>query len=265
MTIQVLIATMNQTDYLLLDRMKINSDAVVVNQCNEESQTVLNYRGHTVLWINTTERGLSKSRNMAIRNATADICMLADDDMEYHADYTDIVCSAFNNISADIISFQVCGIEQQFKKYSNKSCAISHMKSMKIASVEIAFRRDIFIANDIMFDEIIGAGTEFMMGEENAMLLQCLHKKMKIYYEPKQIANLHIGNSSWFTERNKQFFTGKGAAFAAMKTPFTSLLILQWALRKRALYKQSISTYEAIKAMQKGKKMYLQKVKEIMK
>ena len=115
MTIQLLISTMHQTDYSLLEKMKIASDVVVINQCDRESTKTIEYNGHNVLWIDTTERGLSKSRNMAIRNATADICMLADDDMEYRCDYVDIVLSAFSRISSDIIGFQVCGIE-------NSSC-----------------------------------------------------------------------------------------------------------------------------------------------
>ena len=55
-----------------------------------------------------------------------------------------------------------------------------------------------------------------MFCEENALLFQCLRKKLKVYYIPKVIADLHIGESTWFTERNEQYFMGKGAAFAAM-------------------------------------------------
>ena len=129
MTIQLLISTMHQTDCSLLERMKIASDAVVINQCGRESTKTIEYNGHNVLWIDTTDRGLSKSRNMAIRNATADICMLADDDMEYRADYVDTVTSAFARINADIIGFQVCGIEGKFKDYSEEEQKITYVAS----------------------------------------------------------------------------------------------------------------------------------------
>lgn len=263
MTIQLLVSTMHQTDYTLLNRMKVNSDAVVVNQCDRENRAVIEYNGHTVLWIDTTERGLSRSRNMAIRNATADICMLADDDVEYRLDYSNTVIFAFSNIDADIISFQVNGIEGKFKDYSAEECDVSYLKSMKIASVEIAFKRAEFVKKEIVFDEFIGAGTEFMMGEENAMLFQCLHKKLKIHYVPKVIADLHIGNSTWFTERNEKFFIGKGASFAAMRTPVTTLLIWQWAIRKKNLCKNDVSVIQAIKLMQKGKRSYLKRTRVI--
>lgn len=261
MTIQVLISTMHQTDYSLLEKMKISSDAVVVNQCDREGAVKIQYNGFHILWINTTERGLSKSRNMAIRNATADICMIADDDMEYRSEYTHTVLSAFERIDADIIGFQVRGIEGEFKKYKPDAHKISYLQSMKMASVEIAFKRSAFTAKDIRFDEYIGAGTEFLMGEENALLFQALNNGLCVYYIPKVIADLHIGNSTWRSGFNEKFFVGKGAAFAAMKTPFTTLLIWQWAIRKRGLYKNSMSVFNAVKWMQMGKKAYLKKAK----
>lgn len=261
MSIQLLIATMHQTDHSLIERMHISSDAVVINQCEQESKEMFDFNNNHILWINTKERGLSKSRNMAIRNATAEICMIADDDMVYRTDYVDIVTSAFARLNADIIGFQVCGIEKKFKDYSEKEQKISYVKSMKMASVEIAFRRSIFEKKDIQFDELIGAGTDFLMGEENAILFQCLRKGLTIYYTPKVIADLHTGNSTWFTERNEKFFIGKGASFAAMKTPFTTFLIWQWAIRKRGLYKGNMSISKAIKLMQMGKRSYIKKAK----
>ena len=261
MTVQLLISTMHQTDHSLLKKMKICSDAVVINQCDNEGSEVFEYNGHNILWIDTTERGLSKSRNMAIRNATADICMIADDDMEYRTDYVETVTSAFSRINADVISFQVSGIEEKFKNYFSEEQKIGYLKSMKISSVEVAFKRKPFVKNNIFFDELVGAGTDFLMGEENAMLFQCLRKGLTVFYTPKVIADLHIGNSTWFDGMNEKYFIGKGAAFTAMKTPFTSVLIWQFAIRKRHLFKNELSIFKAIKLMQIGKKSYLKKVK----
>ena len=256
MTLELLISTMHQKDHTLLDKMQVRSDAVVVNQCDREGRETFEYNGHRILWIDTTERGLSKSRNMAIANATADVCMLSDDDMEYRQDYASTVLDAFSRLSGDIISFQVCGIEKPFKTYSTQEKKVDFLQSMKIASVEIAFRRTAFQEKKIKFDEIIGAGTEFLLGEENAMLVQCLKKGLNIYYTPKVIADLHIGDSTWFKGFDEKYFMGRGAGFAAMKTPFTAFLIWQWAVRKRNFYGKSASILQAVKWMHRGKKKY---------
>lgn len=257
MTLELLISTMHRQDHTLLEKMKIRSDAVVVNQCDINGREEFDFQGHKILWINTTQRGLSRSRNMAIQNARADICMLADDDLEYRENYPQTVLEAFaKNEESHIIGFQVAGIEGKFKDYSAQEQDVGLMASMKMASVELAFRRESFLEKKIAFDELIGAGTEFLMGEENALLFSCLRKGIKIHYVPAVIADLHIGESTWFTGRDERYFMGKGASFAAMGTIPAWVLILQFAIRKYALYKEECSFLNAVKFMNRGKKRY---------
>lgn len=51
MTLQVLVATMHQTDHSLLEKMNIQSDAIVVNQCNRNEVERFMYNGHQILWM----------------------------------------------------------------------------------------------------------------------------------------------------------------------------------------------------------------------
>ena len=128
---------------------------------------------------------------------------------------------------------------------------------MKVSSVEIAFRRNAFVEKSIVFDELIGSGTQFKMGEENSLLFSCLRKKLKIRFEPKEIADLHIGESTWFNGYTDDYFVGRGAAFASMSRLFSFLLILQFAVRKYKRYRKDCSFIRAIKMMNEGKKRYI--------
>lgn len=83
MKVEVLVSTMNQKDYSLIDKMKIKTDAIVVNQCQEDNSQEFIKNGHRIKWINSSTRGFSISRNICLENATADICLIADDDLEY--------------------------------------------------------------------------------------------------------------------------------------------------------------------------------------
>ena len=91
MTLNLLIACMHEKDTSIIKRSNVQSDVVVVNQCDHDSVEefdFLNKKGITchAKFINTTERGLSRSRNMAIENAQkADVCYICDDD-EYLVD-----------------------------------------------------------------------------------------------------------------------------------------------------------------------------------
>lgn len=258
--IQVLVATMHRQDHSLLDQLRIQTDAVVVNQCDRESVEELDYKGNKILWINTCERGLSKSRNMALRAATAQICMICDDDMVYKDGYAQRVLQAFEeNPEATLLRLEVEGIERVFRNYDHRPAKVGLLGSMQVSSVEIAFRREAILEKGIWFDELIGAGTQFPMGEENAFLFACLRNKLNLYYAPCPVADLHMGDSTWFQGFDEKYFTGRGAAFAAMDLRLSGFLIWQFAVRKYPRYKNNVSLFKAVACMNKGKKLYLQK------
>jgi len=251
---------MHQTDYSLLAKMNVNSDAVVINQCDVDDRKEIQYKGYRIIWINTKQRGLSASRNMAIRNATADICVLADDDEEFLDEYEQVIKDSFNeNRRCSVIRFQVRGINKQFKKYPNKSIKIGYLLALKVSSVEIAFIRKDIVQNNILFDELLGSGTKYMMGEENVFLFNCLSNNLKIVFVPKAIANIYIGASSWFNGYNKEYFIGRGASFAAMSRRFSLPLIFQFSIRKYRLFRNETAFFESIIYMLKGRRQYLNK------
>ncbi len=258
MDLQVLVATMHQRDYSLLEKMNIDSDAIVINQCDEISDNEIQYNGRKVKWFNVSERGLSKSRNMALKHATADICILADDDLEYIENYCDLIIEQFKlHPEADIITFQLEGIEKKFKNYYKESRKLNYFTSMKVSSVEIAFRLKKIKELDIKFDENFGAGSKYKMGEENIFLTHCIKNGLKIVYVPVKIADLHIGESSWFNGYDKNYFISKGAQFTAMSKSLSLLYILQFSLRKYNLYKKETSLFKALINMLQGRSEYL--------
>lgn len=260
MSVQVLVSTINQQkgDYSLLERLNIQSEAVIVNQCDREKIQVMEYKGNTITWIDTMERGLSRSRNMAIRNADAEICLLADDDEILMSGYPQIIENAFcENKEASVVRFRVKGIEKELKKYSSRKQKMGFLKSMKISSVEVAFRRKAIVDNKLEFESLLGTGAEFNHGEENVFMFDCLKKGLEIVYVPITIANVHIGKSSWFQGYNEEYFISSGASYAAMSHSFSWILILQFAVRRYGLYRKEMSFFGAIQHMCAGRKKYL--------
>ena len=75
--LQILVSTMKQSDYSLLDKMNIVCDAIIVNQTDQESKHIFEYNNHKIIWINSSERGLSKSRNLLLKNSFAEYCIIA--------------------------------------------------------------------------------------------------------------------------------------------------------------------------------------------
>lgn len=259
-SIEVLISTVDRENLDFLKKMSLSTDAVVVNQNNHlEGTDVHNLAELEVNVINSLDRGLSKSRNLAIKYATADICLIADDDMKYHSDYKDQVLRAYQEYpEADIIAFQVkrTGNADRTKKFRSKMSWENYVTSMKISSVEITFKRESIVNSGLSFNPNIGAGTEFSNGEENVFLYDALRKGCKILYLPIEIAEVDMSESSWFEGYTENFFETVGAKFYNMTNRYYNLLILQFALRKYKLYKEDISLSEAFKLMRKGVEKY---------
>jgi glycosyltransferase involved in cell wall biosynthesis len=262
MTLQVLLSAMHLKDESYLDTLHVTSDAVVINQCDrtarKEVRRDVNGHAQQVLYIESTQRGLSRSRNMAIRNARADICILCDNDVEYVDGYEEMILSAFEeNPEADLIVFYIRRKEKPVPNYPAKRW-MNYLSVMKIFSPEIAFRRKSI--EGISFQESFGAGSgKYLMGEENIFLYDWLRSKKKILYMPLMIAELREEESTWFQGYNRRFFISRGAGYAAMSKLFSFVLIWQFAIRKRSLYRSETGFFKALKYMFEGRREYLEK------
>lgn len=257
MNLQILLSTMDN-DINVLDRENIFSDVVVVNQCGRDHSRLLNGNSYNVHWIDSRTKGLSTSRNLAIKHAAADICLLADDDLVYDKDLSRLVIDEFEkNDTADIIAFIVDGVSGPRKKNWPKEKKLNYLSSMKVSSVQIAFRRNVIIKKSLYFREEFGAGAKYYSGEENIWLWDCLRKGLKIYFTPVKIARLLESESSWFKGYTQWYFVSKGAAFTAMSTALSFILIGQFAVRKHHLWKGDVSFKNSLSCMLKGRAMYL--------
>ena len=82
MKLQVLLSAMFLEGYEYINSLHISGNCLVVNQCDRESYDDIIEETRAVRYIETMERGLSKSRNMAIQNADAEVCILCDNDVD---------------------------------------------------------------------------------------------------------------------------------------------------------------------------------------
>ena len=249
---------MNKKNINFLSNMNIKKNCIIINQTDYNEK--FNFKNN-IKFICTNQRGLSRSRNMAIENCDADICLFADDDLKYVDNYEEKILREFEkNNDIDILCFCVEGINKKFKNYSNREKRLNFFTSMKVSSVEIAFKKNKIVEKNIKFKEYFGAGSQvYSMGEENIFLADCIKNKLKIKFVPVKIADLYIGNSTWFNGFNDKYFFDRGAVFSAMNNRLSYLLIIQFAIRKYKLYSSQNSFINALKKMLEGKFDYKKK------
>lgn len=212
MRVQVLVSCMNQQDRSIIKRSNIQTDVIVVNQCNDDAVSEYDYinkKGETchVKFINTTERGLSRSRNMAIANATGDLCLICDDDEVLDDNYAETIVHGFEaNPQFDIIAFKLDFSELTF---SDTEYKVNYLNAGRLASVQMAFRNNELIRST-PFNVKMGSGTGNGCGEENKFVLDCLKKGAKIKYIPSLIAHVASGGSLWFEGYTEKYWTDRG-------------------------------------------------------
>lgn len=259
MKVDVLVSTMNQeTNYELQNEMNLHDNYVIINQITKPSINIpQDISDLTKKFISYKGKGLSKSRNKAIENSFADICALADDDMYYEKDYEEKIIEAYQKYKkADIIAFIVEYEDKSKEKKVQKEGKIGFLRSMKISSVQITFKRLSICNKDISFNENFGAGEKYYFGEENIFLADCLRKGLKIYYVPVKIATLRISESTWFKGHTEENYNISGAVFYEMSKLLYPLLIMQFVIRKKWMYGKYLKPMQVMKYMFEGVKKY---------
>ncbi len=252
MTTQVLVATMNQTDFSLLEKMNIQTDAIVCNQCDKNEVTEFDYKGNKIKWLSFAEQGVGLNRNNALMRATADICILADDDMIFNKGYLPLALMAFDKLKkADVIIFNLD--EEEITQYKNtKIRKINKLNYAKYGAARIAFRRDKVLLESISFNLLFGGGAKYSAGEDTLFLKKCLDSGLKIYAVPYSLACLTDSRpSTWFTEYNDKYFYDKGVLFYSLKSKFCKSHCFYHCLKHRKRYK-AYGWFKAYKMMLKG-------------
>ena len=69
MRLQLLISTVNEDLETLAQRMNLQADAIVVNQCDRNEYREYGYEGHRIRCYSFAERGVGLSRNNCLMRA----------------------------------------------------------------------------------------------------------------------------------------------------------------------------------------------------
>lgn len=265
MKIQHIISTMNREEFSFLEKLCLKTDAVVVNQNCEDAITEFALsNGVKIKAVSTPEKGLSRSRNKLIENATGDILVIGDDDVEYLDGYLDIIKNAYNKYpDADIIVFRFThekGKETRLRY--TEDVKMNMLNISKAASVEVTFKREKVLSAGISFNNNIGLGTSFPTGEENAFLADALRAGLKIYHVAATICVAEEAERITESYDVSAFLMDKGASYHCIyKKMFPAYALAFIVLKKKSIFKD-ISILKAFLLMCKGRKKYIKSVKE---
>lgn len=192
--LEIVIATMNRNslDFLIPMFPFCHFSAfsiLIINQTQENNLLISEFPSVRV--INSFEIGLSKSRNLGVKNAVGKIVLIADDDEIFKRDFDAVITNSFNLYpEAAAICFAIEKPDGTlFKKYTSATKEkLSQLDLFNVLSIEISLNRTVFDTLNLNFDEDFGLGSRFVMGEEAIFLSDIKDKNKQLIIEPKVIA-----------------------------------------------------------------------------
>lgn len=261
--LEILISTMNRNSLSFLEAMfphhvLDNLNILIINQTQKGSELFSNTKNIRV--INAFEKGLSLSRNLALKNAIGNICLIADDDVEYVSNFEDIIVKAFEKKqNSSIIRFKIETFSgAAYKAYPKKSKRLIKKKDIEnTSSIEIAFKRKDIIESNVVFNKFFGLGSYFQSGEEYLFLKTILNKGLDIYFEDETIVKHTLKRSTSNMDSDK-YVKASAALYYEDYKNFSYIIFLKFIIflaRKRKMplnkfaekYKVGISAINSYK------------------
>ncbi|MFH5833518.1 glycosyltransferase family A protein [Halalkalibaculum sp. DA3122] len=136
-------------------------------------------------------RGVTKSRNNAIRLADGDIGLFADDDVTYAKNNFETLERVFEEhpeVDVALFKIQTGPGEPPYKRYPEKS--ITYQDAPSVGTVEMGFRIPKIKEKKIRFDERFGAGQPLLIGSDERLFVQdCIDAGLTVRYFPEYIVH----------------------------------------------------------------------------
>lgn len=257
MKIETLVVTMNQHDHRLVERMNLQTDVLVGNQCDSSSDDCFKYRGLTMTYLNRAEHGAARNRNVVLDRSAADLCVLADDDLRFVDNYPSLVQEAFETCpQADVIVFNLIE-ERPTRKVNRGYSRVRWYSYGSYGAPRLVLRRAAVLDAGIRFNEAFGGGSRYGSGEDTIFLHDCLKRGLVIYTAPLSLAELDQHSpSTHFTGFNRSFFFNKGATYTCLHPIAHPLFSLTYVMRHRNEHRQYVSAWKSLTYMAEGSRDY---------
>lgn len=251
---EVLCVTMHQKDFSKIQQMNIRSDVVFANQCDHTGYEEISFDGYTAKMISTQTCGVGMNRNVSLMYASADICLLADDDMRYTDTYEQDIVKEFEmHPDADVMIFNIGPVDgKRPQKQNRRTRKIGALTKMPYGAPRIAFRLDALRRSNVWFTTLFGGGCKYSNGEDSIFLAELRRAGLKIYTSNAYIGDVDMSDSSWFQGANEEFYFNKGAYLKAVHPVMTVVYDLYFLVRVQS----NLSLKQRWLWLRKGNKAY---------
>ena len=246
---KVLLPPVEGVSYVVVwQRNGIGSDALPAELKEREDVSIVEDNG----------KGLARSRNIALENATADLLVITDDDNRYDTAAIELIRNAFEkHPTAGLIQFQALSMEgKPLRNYPAFPYAYeTRPRGTYFCSVELVMRRK---ANLPRFDERFGLGAELGCGEEEVFVHEAVKRGVKMIYVPQPLVRTDGATTGgrFLTDAAVQrakgavlcILHGKVGAWLRLCSQVMQLRGIAWEKRKEIAHNMCLGIQKVAKA-----------------
>lgn len=180
-----------------------------------------------IVHIQSNVKSISRSKNLGIKAARANIIAFPDDDCLYYPDTLD---TAFNFMAdhpeIEVVYGRLYDREAKkniMRKWSTKILRLNKLNFHLNYSPIACFTRDKYL----FFDENLGVGSRFGMGEELDYIMRLVMRGSLIYFLPQlEIWHPQTGLHAMSNAKTRYYAEGYGATFRKNPEPIFILIFL---------------------------------------
>ena len=239
--LQILVSAVNKDAGKLPETMKLESDAVIVNQIigedassQEDLDEELCFGEHKAIILTRHEKGVGRSRNLAFDNADHEIIQFGDDDIVYDSGYADRIVSEFDaHPEADVLLFNVKAQPGRETYWNEDFAKISWKNYGRYPAYAICARRNKLRDSGVRYSLLFGGGAPYMNGEDSLFLHDCLKAGLAVYRTDVAIGHELVGESTWFKGYTEKFFFDRGVLYHFLYGKMAVLLGFRFLFNNR--------------------------------
>lgn len=248
---------MNLDTTHVAENMKLEADAIVINQTDSFGFEEYQYNNRNIRVYSFIEKGVGLSRNNALLRADGDIVLFSDEDIVYNEGYAKAVLYAFEaNPDIDMIFFNFDVAEDRQTYHIEKKGRIRSYNCGRYPTYSLAVRREVLHKKGITFSLLFGGGAKYSNGEDSLFIKQCIKSGMKALALPVTLGREVPRPSTWFNGYTDKFFYDRGVLYKALYKGLAKPLALRFLIAHRDFMLTNRKLMDAYKLMTQGMKEF---------
>lgn len=217
MRLQFLVSAVRQDVRALAERMNLQAESIIIDQCDENRYEEFEYRGSRMRCYHFAEKGVGLSRNNALLRADGDICLFSDEDIVYREGAAGAVLEAFEaHPEADMLLFNV-KVDPSRRTYWTEGYHRVHLYNCgRYPAYSFALRTRKLHEKNLTYSLLFGGGAKYSNGEDSLFISDCIRAGLKVYAIPTEIGEEVLRPSTWFHGYDEKFFHDRGVLYHAL-------------------------------------------------